>query len=228
MKFFSTLILSLSAIIVFAQEQLAPTETEALVKVNVTTKDGTPQVGEKVQFKSTKDGNKQVHTSNAEGKFDILLPKGGKYEVDVLTFGDEGESASVFTVPDVEGQVVLNYTIYTTTVNTFLLDIQFNTNEATLQTESYKALDEFYDLLNAKKETRVEIGGHTDNVGDDKSNLALSEKRAKAVKDYLVQKGIAADRIIAKGYGESTPVATNDTPEGRQQNRRTEVKFIQE
>ena len=74
----------------------------------------------------------------------------------------------------------------------------------------------------------VEIGGHTDNVGDNYSNQKLSEARANVVRTYLLEKGIAPGRITAVGYGETRPVASNDTPEGRQQNRRTEVKILNE
>ena len=80
---------------------------------------------------------------------------------------------------------------------------------------------------------RLEIGAHTDSKGTDVYNLKLSDARAKSVVDYLIGKGIAADRLESKGYGESKPVAENanadgsDNPEGRQKNRRTEFKIIQ-
>ncbi|MBP5659534.1 MAG: OmpA family protein [Paludibacteraceae bacterium] len=72
----------------------------------------------------------------------------------------------------------------------------------------------------------VEISGHTDDVGDDESNRILSERRANAVRDYLLKAGIDSKLLTAHGYGESRPVATNKTPEGRQKNRRVELKFI--
>ena len=80
-------------------------------------------------------------------------------------------------------------------------------------------------ILN-KHPYRVEIGGHTDNVGADGFNKRLSEQRAKAVKDYLMQNGIDAKRLIIRGYGKSKPIASNKTEEGRQKNRRVEFKFI--
>ena len=73
---------------------------------------------------------------------------------------------------------------------------------------------------------RVEISGHTDSVGNDESNRALSENRANAVRNHLIKLGIHKDLLTTKGYGETMPVATNDTPEGRQKNRRVELKFI--
>ena len=73
---------------------------------------------------------------------------------------------------------------------------------------------------------KIEIGGHTDNVGDDNANLILSKQRADAVRDYLVENGISADLLETKGYGESKPIASNKTEEGRRKNRRVEIKFI--
>jgi outer membrane protein OmpA-like peptidoglycan-associated protein len=73
---------------------------------------------------------------------------------------------------------------------------------------------------------KIEIGGHTDNTGDKAKNKTLSMNRAKAVKDYLVSKGIDATRLTAVGYGDSAPVADNGTPEGRAQNRRTVFKVL--
>ena len=73
---------------------------------------------------------------------------------------------------------------------------------------------------------RIELGGHTDNVGSEASNQKLSEQRAKAVYDYLVQHGVPAERLTYKGYGQSQPVADNSTPEGRRQNRRTVFTII--
>ena len=69
----------------------------------------------------------------------------------------------------------------------------------------------------------LDVEGHTDSVGGDEYNQALSERRAAAVRDYLVQQGIAAESIASRGFGKTQPVASNDTPEGRQQNRRVEL-----
>ncbi|MCB0683816.1 MAG: OmpA family protein, partial [Saprospiraceae bacterium] len=72
------------------------------------------------------------------------------------------------------------------------------------------------------------INGHTDDVGTEADNQQLSEARAKAVYDYLIREGIAASRLSYKGFGESQPLAPNDTPQGRQQNRRTEFEILPE
>jgi outer membrane protein OmpA-like peptidoglycan-associated protein len=103
-------------------------------------------------------------------------------------------------------------------------NLQFETGKAVIKSSSFESLDALALLMNKRPSFKLYIEGHTDNVGSDASNLSLSDRRAKAAKDYLVKKGVDASRITSKGYGESKPVATNSTPEGRQKNRR--VEFI--
>jgi outer membrane protein OmpA-like peptidoglycan-associated protein len=107
-----------------------------------------------------------------------------------------------------------------------LKNIFFETGKFDLKEESKVELKSVIDFMNFNSKLKIELRGHTDNVGDDKSNLTLSHNRAKSVYDYLIANGIARERLTYKGYGEKVPVATNDTPEGREQNRRTEFKVI--
>lgn len=95
-----------------------------------------------------------------------------------------------------------------------------------LKTESQAELDLLVQLLLDNPTVKIEIGGHTDNIGKPADNLALSNNRAKAVVNYLVSKNIPAQRLTAKGYGETRPVADNKTEAGRAVNRRTELKVI--
>ncbi|MBN2730771.1 MAG: OmpA family protein [Bacteroidales bacterium] len=101
-------------------------------------------------------------------------------------------------------------------------DIYYESNSADLTPSSKKVLDEFIEFLNENPNIKVAIEGHTDDLGPDQANLVLSQNRAKSVYDYLVANGVSASRLGSKGYGESRPVASNDTPEGRAKNRRTE------
>ena len=98
--------------------------------------------------------------------------------------------------------------------------VQFETGKAVLLQKSYAVLDEVVKVMNTYPEYSLMISGHTDNVGDDKMNHELSHRRAKACYDYLVSKGIAANRIESAGYGETQPRADNKTAEGRALNRR--------
>ena len=109
-----------------------------------------------------------------------------------------------------------------------LLNILFESNKSTLQKSSFDELNKLADYLNKNRMTAIEISGHTDNTGNADANLKLSQDRANAVRDYLIKRAIAANRVIAKGYGDTKPVASNDTEEGRSKNRRIEVKMIKE
>jgi OOP family OmpA-OmpF porin len=105
------------------------------------------------------------------------------------------------------------------------LEVQFDTNSATIKPESYAELDSFVQFFNDVPSAKGELQGHTDNVGKDAYNLKLSQRRAESVKAYVLSKGVEAARITStKGYGESQPVADNTTVEGRAANRR--VLFV--
>ena len=100
-------------------------------------------------------------------------------------------------------------------------DIFFATNEYYLTKDAERIIDKFYIFLNENPGIELEIQGHTDNVGQDDANLILSDNRAKSVYSYLIEKGISASRMTAKGYGETIPVDDNTTYSGRAKNRRT-------
>lgn len=105
-------------------------------------------------------------------------------------------------------------------------NLEFQTAKAIILPESFESLDALADLMIRKPNWRLIIAGHTDSQGDDQTNLILSKKRAEAVRDYLVQRGIDPTRLIVQYYGETKPIDTNDTPEGRQKNRRVEMEVI--
>jgi outer membrane protein OmpA-like peptidoglycan-associated protein len=104
-----------------------------------------------------------------------------------------------------------------------LYDILFDYDQATLKQESDKQLQHIVTLLLQNPDLEVEIQGHTDNEGEEEYNLILSDKRANTVLQYLQLFGISSERLLAKGYGESQPVTSNDTEEGRAKNRRVEL-----
>jgi outer membrane protein OmpA-like peptidoglycan-associated protein len=104
--------------------------------------------------------------------------------------------------------------------------VHFETNSANLTQESYSILDDVAAKLRDNPKVKVEIQGHTDEVGTPEYNQDLSQRRAETVRDYLVSKGVKEDRLVAKGYGATRPVASNDTDEGRAKNRRVELKKL--
>lgn len=103
--------------------------------------------------------------------------------------------------------------------------LEFATGKDIIKTVSYKSLNELAGLMKQHAaDWTLKLSGHTDNQGDAAKNMLLSEKRAKAVKKYLVSKGVKADKVIAEWFGQTVPIADNNTPEGRQKNRRVEMK----
>jgi len=107
-----------------------------------------------------------------------------------------------------------------------LKNVFFDTDKFNLKQKSKIELDKLVSFLNKNTVVKIELGGHTDNVGSAKSNQILSENRAISVYNYLIEKGIDEARLTTKGYGDTKPIADNSTPEGRSENRRTEFKII--
>lgn len=106
--------------------------------------------------------------------------------------------------------------------------VEFASGSDQLTDLGRSVLDEIFELLASQEGIRIAVSGHTDDQGDDASNLDLSRRRAQAARDYLTGKGIAADRFETAGYGEARPIANNSTPEGRLKNRRIEFAVLEE
>jgi outer membrane protein OmpA-like peptidoglycan-associated protein len=106
--------------------------------------------------------------------------------------------------------------------------VLFASNQATLLPEARTRLGQIADVLLATRERNLTIEGHTDSQGSDSHNLDLSQRRADAVRNYLVQGGYEADRVLARGLGEGSPVADNTSAEGRANNRRVEIVIPRE
>ena len=109
-----------------------------------------------------------------------------------------------------------------------LKNVFYETDSYALKKESAVELNKVVRLLQTNPSIRIEISGHTDNTGNLDYNRKLSENRARSVADFLISASVKAERIVAKGYGMSRPVASNDTDEGRAQNRRTELQIIEQ
>jgi outer membrane protein OmpA-like peptidoglycan-associated protein len=163
------------------------------------------------------------------GEFLVCLPTGTTYALNASAEGYLFYSEN-YDVPTgaVEASYTLNVPLSPLTAGSViaLRNIFFNTASYELLPTSNAELDKLTALLKSNPTLRIELGGHTDNVGADAANLTLSDQRAKAVRDHIIAKGIDGARITAKGYGETKPVTTNDTEEGRAQNRRTEVTVL--
>jgi outer membrane protein OmpA-like peptidoglycan-associated protein len=202
----------------------------ARVNVFVTNMKGKPSRGEQILFKGNTNQKTYSGHSDANGKFSLQLPVGDSYSVKVKSITDTTKYGIVNIPAPGPGEVYtepFKVSVKFEPAKTYTLDnVHFDFGKATLRAESFTELEELISYLKNKDDIKVEIAGHTDNVGKEADNLKLSQQRADAIRNYVIKKGIAAARIIAKGYGASDPVADNDTEEGRQLNRRTEVRIL--
>ena len=171
----------------------------------------------------------EMKSNSSTGKYLIILPSGKNYGLAVEKQDYMFHSENFDIPPSTDYQeITKDVELKKIAVGTkiVLKNIFFDFDKATLRDESTAELKRLIDLLNDVPTLKIEISGHTDSKGADDYNKKLSQRRAKSVTDYLIGKGIASDRLRSAGYGEEKPIATNDTDEGRQLNRRTEFEII--
>lgn len=212
-------------------EELKPTLDKALLRLKVQNSLKKPVKGTIVSVRDGKDNRVVSALTDEKGIVEALVPKGKTYHVKFVTIASKKtETKKKIVVPD---RTFYKFTLQLTynpiiAKNYILKGVNFDTGKSTLKKSSYPYLADMVEYMTVKTSCVIELSGHTDDVGDDEDNRVLSDDRAKAVKNYLVSKGIAAKRIIAKGYGETKPIAPNTSPAGRRTNRRTEVKILKE
>ncbi len=216
--------------------KIKPTRTEAALRLFVVTKDDEQKPIEGIVIALIAPSGEKYYTepTDAAGYAEVLVPIAQTYTLTYLSLGRKDVSAKV-TVRDAPNQnirLTLRYLRETYPVaaagappeQRFVLHgVQFDTGKATLTADSYARLDSVVEYMTHKPTARIEISGHTDNVGNAARNKKLSDQRARACRDYLVSKGIDGARIETVGHGSDRPIASNDTEAGRQQNRRIEA-----
>ncbi len=209
--------------------QIKPTPTETALKFTVLDKNQGPIPGIVIKLSNLRGEDYYTKETDAKGYAEVLVPVGQTYEVVYLSLGRR-EIAAKLPVSDKPNQtlrLVLRYKRFEETKEEehglVLAGVRFDTGKATLRPESYPKLDRVVEYMKHKPSVRIEISGHTDNVGSPKSNKSLSKNRAQSCRKYLISQGIDGGRIQAVGYGEERPIASNDTPHGRQKNRRIEA-----
>ncbi|MFT4602984.1 MAG: outer membrane protein OmpA-like peptidoglycan-associated protein, partial [Arenicella sp.] len=167
-------------------------------------------------------------TNSATGKFLISLPSGGNYGIAVKADGYLFHSEN-FDIPAGSAYNLVNKTIELKNIKIgskiALRNVFFDSGKSILRSESNAELERLVKLMKDVPGLKIELSGHTDNTGSAQGNIKLSQSRAEAVVTYLTGKGIAKNRMTAKGYGSAKPVDTNDTNDGRQNNRRTEFEI---
>lgn len=200
----------------------------------------------KVTLLDSKGDIMQDYITGNDGKFLFRVYENEKYTLIGETEGFLVERGQYQTIgktvdPATLKELVTNITLDTLMVldrleknKVFVLkNIYFGYDSANIRPESARELDKLVEVLNDNPEIKIEMSSHTDSIGSIEFNINLSQRRAAATVNYLIKQGIAPERLVAKGYGESKPIARNtnpdgsDNPDGRQRNRRTEFKILE-
>jgi outer membrane protein OmpA-like peptidoglycan-associated protein len=189
--------------------------------------------GVKILYERLPDGTEiGLATSDpTTGAYKIVLPAGAKYGYLAESEGFVAVNANI-DLNNLEEYKEINQDLFLVPIETgatiVLNNIFFDFDRSALKEDSYPELKRVIEFMTNNSGVEIEIAGHTDSIGSTTYNEGLSNRRAKAVFDYLIENGIASDRVVSRGFGESKPVASNDTPEGREQNRRVEFKILTE
>ena len=207
---------------------LAPIIKILTINGKVTNKKTGAPVDARVNIINRMDNSINLDPKISGGSFSQQVPKTGLY---VFTASHEGflnTADSLYYDNDEVSSMTKNLELQPIEVGVTvrLKNIYFDFNKATLKSESFVELEKVVKLLNENPTVEIEIEGHTDSVGPDERNLILSQDRSQSVVDYIVSKGILADRLKAKGFGEGAPIDTNDTDAGRANNRRVEFTVL--
>lgn len=212
----------------FTMPDKAKPEKVMVLKGLVKDKDGSPAQNAKVEITYTDTKEKEeIAVNNDDGSYAAIVKIQRNQNV---TLSVEGEGVAfnsrIIAKKDVLAPVVSKLNMSTSQISkdeTFTInDIYYKTNKAEIEVDSKIILDAFAEYLLKNTALEIEIRGHTDDIGDDKANLALSAERSFEVMSYLASKGVEGKRMTYKGFGETKPIADNTTSEGRAANRRTE------
>lgn len=177
--------------------------------------------------------NKQVGIASsnaATGEYQIVLPYGKTYGFFAKKSGYMALSDNI-ELTDIQEYTEIKRDLYLTPIELneqiTLNNVFFEKGKATLTSSSYSELDRIVSLMKKNPEIKIEIQGHTNNIGERQKLIDLSKQRAESVKNYITSKGIPQNRISTLGNGPDKPIATNETPEGRNKNQRVEFKIIE-
>lgn len=169
-----------------------------------------------------------MQSNSVTGKFLLSLPSGLNYGISVEAEGYLFHSEN-FNLPVGSAYNMVNKDIDLKNIDIgskiALRNVFFDTGRSEVKLDSYPELDRLIQLMNDVPSLKIELSGHTDNIGGQKANQLLSQKRAEAVRSYLISRSVDSDRVTAKGYGADRPVDTNETKQGRANNRRTEFEI---
>lgn len=222
-------IFSLTAVLLLAISTFGQTQ-KATLDVVVKNRSNERIPNDKITFIGQESRLEVVGITDVNGEFVVQLPAGDDYAIKVEMIGEELDY-NTFGVPSPPpGAVFKPVTleiIYELPTSFVLEDLYFESGQYSIKKKSYDGLNKLADYLVRKGVMNIRIEGYTDSDGSESSNQTLSANRSSAVKKYLVHKGVSANRIKTVGKGELDPIASNDSPDGKAKNRRTEIHIIE-
>lgn len=213
---------------IFTDIYLTPVAKKLLITGIVYDKKTMKTIDAHIAIQRQHDRSVNLKTETASGNYEQEIKKLGWYMISAsaegyITATDSIEAVSEEITPLVRDLMLQPIEVGLTVR---LKNIYFDFDKTTLKKESFVELNKVVEFLNNNPTVEIEISGHTDSKGSDDYNLNLSQGRSQAVVDYLISQGISASRLIAQGYGETKPIDTNDTDEGRANNRRVEFTVL--
>lgn len=207
-------------------KDLVPNKTHAVLNVTYTNFEDLPHRNKTLVFVGQKNSKKKITVqTDAYGEVSFLIPREDSYTIfcESLTGPFECGTTPYVSLKASTGGISVAFD----DTRAELTGVTFDVGKSTLVPGSLKTLNQAVEGLKKNKSARIEVEGHTSSEGGDEFNQKLSEDRAKSVRNYMISKGIAPERITAVGYGYSKPRAGNDTESGRKQNRRIEIRLLE-
>jgi outer membrane protein OmpA-like peptidoglycan-associated protein len=212
--------------------EIEATETDAAMRLFVVTAEDVAIPGVVIKMTAPDGSTYFTDETDRRGYAEVLVPVDQRYEMEYLSLGRRNTMASVEVPPGPRQDIRLTMRYRgwqpppadpDAAPGLRLEGVTFESGSATILEDSFPRLDRVVEYMEHKASARIRISGHTDDVGNPRQNQRLSEARAQAVRQYLISKGIAGDRIEAVGYGDERPLTSNDSEEGRARNRRIEA-----
>lgn len=184
-----------------------------------------PVIASQIEIYAANGNLLMTKTTDEAGVFDTRLVA-GKYHIKLKQANQIKKEADV-NIPELEGNKMYNrvrvHVLYEAEDNFTIEDLNFEQGSAKITKESYEILDKLAVYISNRSEEKFEIAGHTDADGSEKYNEVLSQERAQNVQQYLIAIGVNPSQLRSAGYGESKPIAENNSEEGKAKNRRTEL-----
>lgn len=229
-----SLLLFLYSAVSFAIGSSEPIDGNVMLNVSVNNNDGKPLEREMILLISSKSKKVYTYFTDAEGKFYTLIPLDDDYDVIYKDFMKEIKYGKISVPTEMDWYVIEYKMTFESSKIIVLENVEYNFKRAAFLASSYKTLHYLVDWMRLRDKVKIEIAGHTYSRGSDEHNIKISQELADTARNYLISRGIKADRIIATGYGSKQLIDLNTKPGGsdnsdgrcRRKKKKAELRII--